>query len=249
MNWIFLSPHLDDAAYSCGGLIWELTNSGQQVEIWTLFAGDPDPDSLSNLAKALHASWGLDENAYQVRREEDLAACRILGAQPRHFDYLDCIYRQDQSGNHLYPSPEAIFAGLDASEENLIDRIGAEIEADLPAGAQIVAPLGIGNHVDHEIVRKAASRLQAAPIYYQDFPYVSDDECQEILAFLDSSDEWLAEVHPLTGPGLEKWYDSSQSYASQLSVFWADERALKAEILDYSAKTGGLQLWKTLPED
>jgi hypothetical protein len=35
MRWIYLSPHLDDAALSAGGLIYEQTQAGIQVEIWT----------------------------------------------------------------------------------------------------------------------------------------------------------------------------------------------------------------------
>jgi len=41
MHWIYLSPHLDDAVLSCGGIIWQQVQSGHQVEIWTICAADP----------------------------------------------------------------------------------------------------------------------------------------------------------------------------------------------------------------
>jgi LmbE family N-acetylglucosaminyl deacetylase len=41
MRWIYLSPHLDDAVFSAGGLIYEQTQAGIPVEIWTFMCGDP----------------------------------------------------------------------------------------------------------------------------------------------------------------------------------------------------------------
>ena len=41
MRWIYLSPHLDDAVFSAGGLIYEQTQAGTPVEIWTIMCGDP----------------------------------------------------------------------------------------------------------------------------------------------------------------------------------------------------------------
>ena len=37
-HWIYLSPHLDDAVYSCGGMLWEQVQRGVQAEVWTIFA-------------------------------------------------------------------------------------------------------------------------------------------------------------------------------------------------------------------
>jgi LmbE family N-acetylglucosaminyl deacetylase len=249
MEWIFLSPHLDDAAFSCGGLIWDLTSAGQDVEIWTCFAGDPDPETLSPLATSLHKSWELSANAYQIRRQEDLMACEVLGAGARHLPYLDCIYRQTEDGEHYYTSGEAIFGGLDSREADLIDLISSELAASIPAGATIAAPLGIGNHVDHEIIRKAANRLSNPPYYYADYPYAREQDGKEILDFLATSQDWHPERYQVSEKGLEKWFEASRAYASQLAVFWQDDDALRTEIDDFSAFLGGMKLWKTLPED
>ncbi|MBA4379671.1 MAG: PIG-L family deacetylase, partial [Anaerolinea sp.] len=58
MRWIYISPHLDDAVLSCGGLIWEQSHAGTQVEIWTVCTGDPPEGPLSPFAEVLHAEWG-----------------------------------------------------------------------------------------------------------------------------------------------------------------------------------------------
>ena len=158
MKWIFLSPHLDDAIFSCGGLIWDLTHKGNDVEIWTICSAIPQPDKLSPLAESLHADWSLGIDAYQARRSEDREASRILNVKPSYLDYLDCIYRHSDDGEHFYKNEEDIFGGIHNQELSLIDKLSAELNQKLTKKSYLVAPLGIGNHVDHALVRKAVSR-------------------------------------------------------------------------------------------
>lgn len=82
-----VSPHLDDAVWSCGSLI----ASTSDVHIVTVFANDP---------KSQHRSGGWDERsgfrtigaATRARREEDRAACLILDAVPVHLPHFDSQY-------------------------------------------------------------------------------------------------------------------------------------------------------------
>ena len=249
MKWIFLSPHLDDVVYSCGGFIWDLTDAGQDVEVWTICAADPLPGSLSPFAASLHSDWGLAENAYQIRREEDQLAMQILGAQSRYFSFLDCIYRQSSGGEYFYDSEEAIFGGLDVRESGLIDDLTADLESELPGDSRVIAPLGIGNHVDHELTRKAANRLSRSASYYADYPYAREAEGREILNFISSSDEWSAETFPVSEAGISRWVQASLAYESQLSIFWENEGALKNEIRHFADFLGGMKVWKTIPEE
>jgi len=249
MKWIYLSPHLDDVIYSCGGLIWEQTRAGEEVEIWTICASDPPGEPLSPFAETLHQSWGLGENAIQIRREEDRKANQIVSAVPRYFSYLDCIYRKSDSGNYYYLSDQDLFGGLDPGEANLINTLTEELKGQLPADARIVAPLGIGNHVDHDLTRKAASRLGIPLYYYADYPYARETEGKEILNFMAGSAEWEEETFPISKNGRQGWQEASGSYQSQNPIFWETEEALKEEITAYSATMGGVRLWKTVEED
>ena len=246
MKWIFLSPHLDDIAFSCGGLVWEITEDDIPVEIWTICAGEPVPSDLSPLAEGLHQSWGLGLDAVQVRREEDRQACEQLGAVPRYFDFLDCIYRKSAAGEHLYQVGEEIFGGLDAEEETLIHSLTLLLSEEIPEEARIVAPLGIGNHVDHELVRKAANRLEIPLLYYADYPYAREPEGHEILVFMSRSAEWQPVHYSLSGEALEKWFLAANMYQSQISTFWNDQNQLRAEIEAFSGKMRGVKLWKTV---
>src|ERR1041384_8059478 len=104
MRWIYLSPHLFDAALSAGGLIYDQTQSGIPVEIWTFMAGAPHNAEYFPLARMLHTNLGFAgvNAAVRGRRQEDQNAANILGAKAVHFDFLDCIYRRGSDGNWLY---------------------------------------------------------------------------------------------------------------------------------------------------
>ena len=47
MTHVFVAPHPDDVALSCGGLIASLRELGQTVTILTVFSGDGSADRLT----------------------------------------------------------------------------------------------------------------------------------------------------------------------------------------------------------
>ena len=79
MNWIYLSPHLDDVALSAGGLLWEQERTGEQVSVWTICAGDPGPEPISPFAETLQNRWRVGRDAVAIRRSEDVQSCAVLG--------------------------------------------------------------------------------------------------------------------------------------------------------------------------
>jgi LmbE family N-acetylglucosaminyl deacetylase len=61
---IFLSPHPDDAALSCGGTISQLSKNDQHPIVITLFGGNRSAATpLSDFARGLHARWQLTDEA------------------------------------------------------------------------------------------------------------------------------------------------------------------------------------------
>jgi LmbE family N-acetylglucosaminyl deacetylase len=262
MQWIYLSPHFDDAALSCGGLIWEQARAGLPVSIWTICAGEPWENVCSPFITTLHARWGVDAGAVAHRREEDLVSSRILGASFRHFPILDCIYRG--SGEPLYASEASLFGGLHPSEEDLIDRLSAALAqaiADSAAirsptaldqnaghsgsasypGVVIVCPLTLGWHVDHQLTRAAAERLGCPLWYYADYPYVLK-EAQELDRLQQSG--WEAVQFPISDEGLSAWQAAVAAHASQVSTFWAGLDEMRDGLRAYSHGQSGLQLWR-----
>jgi len=243
MEWWYLSPHLDDAVYSCGGLIAAQVRSGQSVHIWTICAGDPPMRRFSPFARRLHARWGTDgyETA-ALRRREDREACARLGASWRHADIPDCIYRQDESGRFLYTSEETLFGPPHPAERPLLRRITRLLEAGTPPRARLVVPLTLGGHTDHRLVRRAAEALGRPLWYYADYPYARSASAAELLSCLPASA--CLERTPLSGEDVSAWVRAMRAYASQLTSFWDDAAALAAEIRAWETALGGALLWR-----
>ncbi|MEK7389804.1 MAG: PIG-L family deacetylase [Elusimicrobiota bacterium] len=181
---VFLSPHLDDAALSCGALIAQLSAAGQACLVVTVCAGVPPAGFVfSKAALRLHRSWGLrDETAVQTRLAEDSAAMALLGAQRRLLDFLDDMYRPPVLVERARRKLARLGAELGAwTRATTVDaRLAADVAAALRdirilyPGTAWYAPLGVGLHPDHLAVYEAARRLPDmgdAMLFYEDFPY------------------------------------------------------------------------------
>lgn len=75
-----VSPHLDDAVLSLGGIIAELTKL-VRVDVVTVFAYDLDRPGVANSWDEA-SGFATSVLAGAARRDEDAAACRVLGANP-----------------------------------------------------------------------------------------------------------------------------------------------------------------------
>lgn len=210
MRWIYLSPHLDDAVFSAGGLIHEQTRSGVSVEIWTFMCGDPQLSEYSQFAQALHTIWGFSsaEETVRRRREEDSLAASIVGAKAVHFDFQDCIYRRDKNGDWLYSEISVPPHDADA---DLPAQIASAISARLEPDDQLVCQLGLGSHVDHVLVRRAAELLGRPLRYDIDIPYWCYKP-HELNANAVGMNESTVRI---TEPSLTRWIEASLAYKSQ----------------------------------
>lgn len=242
MYWIYLSPHLDDAVFSCGGLIWQQATAGERVEVWTICAGDPPEGELSPLAKALHARWQIGLNPAAARRTEDAAACRRLGAFYHHFSLPDCIYRRSARTNEpVVALDEDLFAPLHPDEAGLPALLAEQLTLALPAGSQVACPLTLGGHMDHRLVRSAAEQLNRPLWYYADYPYAAQPGAA---AQGFPSDGLQERCFGLETPALAAWQAAAGEYGSQISTFWAGRGAMIGALEAFYRKGGGSCLWK-----
>ena len=242
MSWIYLSPHFDDAALSCGGLVWEQAQRGERVSIWTVCAGEPPSTELSLFAQELHARWKLDQNAPARRKIEDQNSCQRLGASSRYYAIPDCIYRRDPgTGEYMYAAEAALNGALQAGDYTVIRSLQEEIQLHQEPEVLFVCPLGLGNHVDHQLTRAAAEGISHTCWYYADFPYVLHN--QTMLERMNA-EGWANEVFPISAAGLAAWEDSISAHASQVSTFWSNDLTMRQGVADYLHETGGIRLWK-----
>ncbi|MCF6277686.1 MAG: PIG-L family deacetylase [Anaerolineales bacterium] len=240
MRHIYLSPHLDDAVLSCGGVIAMQREAGIPVEIWNIMSGNPPADApLSQLAQSVHAEWGTasaKETLALRLKEDSLAACRV-DAAPRYFDFLDCIYRHAPDGTALYT--DDIFLPPHTADTPLVGQIAERLCASLRAEDTLVCPLTIGDHPDHVIVRRAAEQTGHPLRYYADIPYMLWHPEQLDLKKGNLS----AKPYPLTEEGMLLWTEAVAAYASQIGVLFGGEEKMRNEIRSYWQTIRGICLW------
>lgn len=238
MRWIYISPHLDDAVLSAGGFIYEQTQVGIPVEIWTIVCGYPPPGELTLRAQVEHYQWGTGtaKETIDLRRAEDLQAASIVGAKAVHFDVPDCIYRRGPDGEGLYLD---IFVQPHKAEAYLPDQIAETITPRLRADDQVICQLGIGGHVDHILVRQAAERLNRPLWYAADVPYLfkQPEELTPQVAGMKES------LHTITEAGLKVWVEAVLAYRSQLSPLFESPGMIEEQIRAYCSQQEGLRLW------
>jgi len=241
-RWIFLSPHLDDAVFSCGGLISYLTESETPVEIWTIFSDqDNEVSRLSEYARSLHSRWGAGDYPYLIRKEEDHSACKMVGATPVHFGFLDCIYRVlPASGKAVVVSDKDLVNSEITAEQPLIRQVSDELMKRISDTAMWVCPLSLGGHIDHRITRMAAEATHKLMLYYADLPYAIARPVQSFNGMIRLS------LH-LPEENVQKWGKANLQYASQISSFWKDGVEMASRYSDYLDRYNGMPLWLPNP--
>ena len=131
---LIVSPHLDDAVLSCGGLIARRPGA----HVVTVFAGRPasvDTDVLTEWDR--ECGFAPGDDVVGLRRIEDEHTCAALGAVAVWLDFVDGQYHE--------PAP--------------LDRVTAALEATVAelAPDEVFVPLGL-LHRDHDRAHPPAAR-------------------------------------------------------------------------------------------
>ena len=219
---LFLSPHLDDVAFSCGGLAACLADAGWRTVLATAFTRSVTPATGFALACQIDKGLGAGIDYMALRRAEDLVAAERLG-----FDevlWLDL----PEAPHRGYDSAPALFGALRA-DDAVVDPLAAalaQIHADRTPGL-VLAPQGLGGHVDHR--QMIAAALQAIPLprlaFYRDTPYaIHAPDAQPDPAVPSGSHATV----PI-GTALARKVSAAQAYASQVGFqFQGPEGAARA---------------------
>lgn len=236
---LYLSPHLDDAVYSCGGLIAAQFEAGDDVMVLTICAGDPPEGPLSSFALQFHSRWDSGLHPTESRREEDLQACGMLGAGVMHLSVPDAIYRWGAWDKVLYPTEQSIFGRLHADDQRFAEELADQLQSALPDDLLLYCPLGIGGHVDHLLTRIAAESIKMPTIYYHDLPYAARELARGTVQQAVPGEIEIAQV---SDDNLGRWIEAIETYRSQFSTFWTSQADLVEEISRYLDHWGGIPL-------
>jgi LmbE family N-acetylglucosaminyl deacetylase len=250
-RWLYLSPHLDDVPLSCGGQIAQATRAGVAVDIVTVFAGDepgPGEPTASPLVRKIYDLWQLAAGEVMAtRRREDLAACRSLAAQAMHWELQEAIHRRDpDTGEAHYPTLEQLFGKIAPQEEALVAQLAQRLAA-FPGAREyvrIVAPGGVGGHVDHRLLRVAAERaFGPALLYYEEFPYIVWKLWALRRAGIFGRD-WAPLRQPLAAADVAARIAAIACYASQVTPLFRSPERIARLVQRHVRRARGERLWQ-----
>jgi LmbE family N-acetylglucosaminyl deacetylase len=236
---VYLSPHLDDAALSCGGAIAQAVAAGESVLVVTLCTALPPSDMEFNaLAREFHAAWALPpEEVVAARLREEHEAIARLNADNLWANQFDAIYRHPE----VYTSRQALF-----SQPGPHDPLFAtlypylkKLQQQLPA-ASYYAPLGVGSHVDHLITHRVAQAVFGTALsFYEDFPYVAVSGALEKRQ-ADLRGTWQSTTIDIQATIATKIH-SIAAYTSQLKELFGGAEAMEQAVRAYAEQVGSGQ--------
>ncbi len=185
----FISPHLDDAALSCGDLMSYLVGK-TDVTVATVFTQATDGKCTLSAQKFLNqCRYKNAQELFSDRRAEDRAALESLGVRVAHMGFPDALWRKRNNPSiwrrflgkclaeftAVYPTYRfhARSGKISIHDFEITDDIKEKLRA-LTAGLKdyyVFCPQALGGHVDHIIVQKACQETFRELIIWSDFPY------------------------------------------------------------------------------
>ncbi len=214
-----------------------LAAQGRPVTIATVCTADTPSvtiQPLSSAAKHVHWEWQLgDDNPYALRRAEDSAACKAMGATPLHLGLPDAVYRHDDTGAPLYTNN---FIGGDVQEhdwQHMFPRVKNALRDPIQRAQRVYCPLSIGGHVDHVIVRQAVEELVEAGnvSFYEDFPYADKIDWRNSGVI----DGLVPSRLPLSETEISARIDAIAKYPSQLFALFEHADTMPERVRNYIA--------------
>ncbi len=207
----YLAAHPDDAAFSSTALLSCLASNNREVKFIVAFSRssytlDGSPPDILTISKR--------------RKEEELAFINLIGAS-WHVTWLeldDAPLRQEYCADTTCTTQP-----LSCQDLLLAADIAKHVTGFVSSNAVVFAPLGLGLHVDHRIVRLAAlavvSHSNRELVFYEDLPYAGEYDLDTlnsaILTFARSLGLYLQPVH-VTDPDLMKLkLEALKCYPSQ----------------------------------
>lgn len=228
---LFVSPHLDDVAFSCGATVSWLASQGWRCVLATAFTRSVHNPTGFALACQTDKGLPVDVDYMALRRQEDAACGQALGIEAvRWLDFAEAPHRGYDSAAQLFALPHM----GDSVVEPLSQALCALCSELQPAIT--FAPLALGAHVDHVQLQRAvrlAVGEQASVAWYRDMPYAmraGDDT---------ASDAGSASAAVAFGEGhLQAKLDGCACYGSQLGFQFGDVQAMYAALTSFAYDEG-----------
>ena len=240
---LVLSPHLDDAAVSVGGLLAKAANStnysgANSPIIATVFSGTPK--MATSTSWDTNSGFENSSEAMPARLSENVNAADILGSQAENLGYLDKQYRNVTATTSLEKKIAADIIELIRKYDNGT----SSLEIYGPA----IFSEGVG-HDDHTILHEAYMRVISQYIpkgvvtffIYEDFPYAKEagvpkTNLIDILKDDAPQFSYTPIYIPLSNGIVSTKENAIRAYSSQLKAFNAVGLDLASSSLNWTNK-------------
>lgn len=173
MKILVLSPHADDAVFSCFDHIRGWLRVGHTVDVCTIFSKFT-PSVLESDVRGYMANSGYtDARLFEkARQTEDKNALEYLGVKYITPGFIDGAF-QAYNGKAVYPTFGKLFSGRIAKTDRRVQALATYIHAIRSKYDRIVSPIGIGSQADHVITSMCAEKYieRSKVSYYYDTPY------------------------------------------------------------------------------
>ncbi|MGD0018757.1 MAG: PIG-L family deacetylase [Candidatus Limnocylindrales bacterium] len=253
---LFVAPHPDDVALSCGGLVARLRKRGESVGIATVYSG---AGSRAELTPYQRQALGFGErrgslapaDVMRERAAEDAAYAVTVGARLFRADEPDAVFRGYEGEDQLMgpPRPDDLppYKCLEAALDSL-----------RPAVAYL--PLAVGGHVDHRLVHQAGiivlgggryphggipPKRHCQLVFYEDLPYAAVAEFHSLeqlrpdqLAGLSPWIRLVPECVELSGDLADRKLAGIRAYASQIDRLFGSDAEMAAVIRARAVRVG-----------
>lgn len=186
---IVLSPHLDDAVLSCGALMSHVREE-MPVTVATFFTEGCAPPYTHVARSYLRRSQRYPASSlFLARRAEDQEVLESMGISYIHVGLTEILFRRrtrpllswlPYTGelipelSYMYPTYRLhVTRGrVSPGDADTIRQIIHALDGiSSESSTLFLAPLAVGRHKDHVLVRTAAQKSGKRVVYYSDFPY------------------------------------------------------------------------------
>lgn len=202
---ILFSPHSDDIAYSLGGTI--LSDYFKDPLIITVFTKSTFSPRIKLNSQA---------EISLIRRKEDESFAKKVGALLDVLHYSEPPLRGLTTNKEIFNSKASSDSIFDQIYESIYDIIRSYPDA------VIVSPLGLGNHIDHQIVLqcciKACDKLGNKIMFYEDIPYVSKLTFRQIKEDVKKINSNLTPIKLDITYNFDQKIENLHLYATQIGV-------------------------------
>lgn len=102
----------------------------------------------------------------------------------------------------------------------------------------LYAPLGVGHHVDHQVVHAAARRLQSLGqrvAFYEDYPYAERDGAANLTLAEVGADTWIEELVEVSALDVSAKVCALCHYQTQMATLFGGTEAMPNRVWSFAA--------------